>query len=165
MRLAISALACGLAAAILGGVGGGLATERSATASAPCGPAKALRRVNQDELAKALEKVTSRKWRANKNWVQSVMEAEKTPQSIFLITHASCQQDQSLALAGFASWQRALAIIWSGNGWTLVSDMNAWFHYGDEATKVVSILRTTHPAPTWDDYRAFTRKAKSRPAR
>jgi hypothetical protein len=100
--------------------------------------------INPVALCKALADETGQPWVVHGKCV-----AVRTPEQLYFVYCGDAQHEQSLILEPMANWQRAMAIIWSSNGWSLVGDMDAWSRSGETTRKIVGILARYRPSHDW----------------
>jgi hypothetical protein len=119
-------------------------------------PADQSLRINAAPLSKMFSDQIGGKWETGENTVYS--RTEKV--GMFIVYYAPCQQDQALVLNKMQSCARPMAIIWAGNGWTLVSDSYAWTYNRRQVESVIQILERFHPNnSTWKTTRQMESEA------
>lgn len=112
--------------------------------------------VAPDALIRTLSAETGGQWESGR----SVVYTSPKKGCAFYIHYAPCQQDQGLLLNHYVSWMRPMAIIWAGNGWTVVSDNHAWRSNRDTVLKLVAILERSKPDDeTWKTARRIANEA------
>jgi len=97
--------------------------------------------INLVALCKALADETGQPWVVHGNRVEV-----RTPEQLYSVYCGDNQSEQSLILEPMESWQRAMAIVWSSNGWSLVGDMDAWSRSGETTRKIVGVLTRYRPS-------------------
>ena len=103
-------------------------------------------RVGAPALVQILAREVGGEWQAAGDLVR-LFPGKGLP---FEIHHAPCQRSQEVVLERYESWVRPMAIIWAGNGWTLVGDADAWMRDRAKVLRVVAVLEKTQPDhATW----------------